>query len=122
MARFWNSPALCQRSTGRCRAFDGGPLGLILSRMTLPKEAELLSSSSGELEIKHSGASTVVTLSTEGQRKLSTLISGANAKSSSVYLGLEKVLGTFDAAVLNVYINLPENSHAAEYHKYFAES
>lgn len=92
--------------------------------MTLPKEANLLGANSGELEIKGSGASTVVRLSAERQRRLSALIAGPSAAESpgGVYLGLENVRGTFDAAVLNTYINLPENARASDHRNLLAES
>ena len=92
--------------------------------MTLPKEANLLGANSGELEIKGSGASTVVRLSAERQRRLSALIGGPSAAESpgGVYLGLENVRGTFDAAVLNTYINLPENARASDHRNLLAES
>jgi tyrosinase len=92
--------------------------------MTLPKEAELLGANSGELEIKGSGASTVVRLTTEGQRRLSDLLGGPSVAefSGGVYLGLENIRGTFDAAVLNTYINLPENARAADHRNLLAES
>src|SRR3954463_10225640 len=90
--------------------------------MTLPKEAEMLGANSGELEIKGSGVHTIVRLSTDAQRKLSALISGTNAAVSPVYLGLENIRGTFDAAVLNTYINLPENARPYDHHNLRAES
>jgi tyrosinase len=92
--------------------------------MTLPKEAQLLGANSGELEIKGSGASTVVRLSAERQRRLSALIgepSGAEW-SGGVYLGLEHIRGTFDAVVLNTYINLPEDARAGDHRNLLAES
>ena len=92
--------------------------------MTLPKEAELLGTNSGELELKGSGASTVVKLSTDGQRRVAALVGGSSASESSgdVYLGLENVRGTFDAAVLNTYINLPEDARPADHRNLMAES
>src|SRR5947207_11218202 len=92
--------------------------------MTLPREAELLGTNSGELELKGSGASTVVKLSTDGQRRVAALVGGPSASESSggVYLGLEKVRGTFDAAVLNTYINLPEDARPADHRNLMAES
>src|SRR5213082_2436168 len=59
--------------------------------MTLPKEAELLGTNSGELELKGSGASTVVKLSTDGQRRIAALVGGPSASKSSggVYVGLD---------------------------------
>lgn len=77
--------------------------------MTLPKEAEVLGANSGELEIKGSGAHTVVRLSAAGQRKLTSL-------GNRVYLGLENVRGDFDAAVLTAFINLPEDASPRDHH------
>ena len=92
--------------------------------MTLPKEAEVLGANSGELEIKGSGAAAVVRLSGDGQRRLSALIGETSARESpgGVYLGLENIRGTFDAAVLNTYINLPEDARAADHRNLMAES
>ena len=92
--------------------------------MTLPTEAELLGANSGEIEIKDGGATTVVRVSLEGQRKLSVLVGGPSAAESigGVYLGLESVRGTFDAAVLNTYINLPEDARPADHLNLRAES
>jgi tyrosinase len=90
--------------------------------MTLPKEAELLSESVSDLEIKGSGASTILRISANAQRKLAALISRSNAQSSSVYLALENIRGTFDAAVLSTYINLPENARPGDHHNLLAES
>jgi tyrosinase len=92
--------------------------------MPLPSEAELLGANSGELEIKGSGVSTVIRLPTEGQRRLSALIGGPSTGEwlGGVYLGLENVRGTFDAAVLNTYINLPEDARAADHRNLMAES
>jgi tyrosinase len=88
--------------------------------MTLPKEADLLGANSAELEIKGSGAHTTVKLSPHAQRKLSGLLS--NVAASPIYLGLENVRGTFDAAILSAYINLPENAPPSEHRNLLAES
>ncbi len=90
--------------------------------MTLPKEAELLGANSGELEIKGLGGHTIVKLTVDGQRKLSALISKTNADPCPVYLGLENIRGTFDAAVLNTYINLPENARPSDHRNLLTES
>ena len=90
--------------------------------MTLPSEAEMLGANSAELEMKGSGVHTIVRLSTAAQRKLSAAISGSNAAVSPVYLGLENVRGTFDAAILNTYINLPENARPSDHPNLLAES
>lgn len=92
--------------------------------MTLPKEAEVLGANSGELEIKGSGASTVISLSAEGQRKLTAFIKRASAETAanSVYLGLENVRGDFDAAVLTAFVNLPEDASPRDHPNLRAES
>jgi len=92
--------------------------------MTLPKGAELLGASSGEVEIKGLGADTVVTLSTNAHRRLTYLIGGHSTAElrGSVYLGLENIRGTFDAVVLNTYMNLPENARPADHRNLLAES
>jgi tyrosinase len=90
--------------------------------MTLPKEAEVLGANSSELEIKGSGAHTTVKLSPDAQRKLSGILSGTNAAASPIYLGLENVRGTLDAAILSAYINLPENARPADHRNLLAES
>ena len=111
-------------SATRSRTVDGGQLGLNLAEMTLPREADVLGANSGKLEIKGSGAATVVKLSADGKRRLSALIGGASGAESpgGVYLGLENVRGTFDAAVLNTYINLPEGERAVDHANLMAES
>jgi tyrosinase len=88
--------------------------------MTIPKEAELLGATSGELQLKGSRLDTVVRLSPEGERKLAALANDASSR--SVYLGLENIRGTFDAAVLNTYINLPEGARPADHRDRLAES
>jgi tyrosinase len=90
--------------------------------MTLPREAEMLGANSGELEIKGSGAHTIVRLSADAQRKLSARLSETKAAVAPVYLGLENIRGTFDAAVLTAYINLPENSRPSDHPNLMAES
>lgn len=90
--------------------------------MTLPKETEVLGANSGELEIEGSGAHTTVKLSPDAQRKLSGLLSGTNAAASPIYLGLENVRGTFDAAILSAYINLPAAARPSDHRNLSAES
>ena len=84
--------------------------------MTFPKDAELLGSNSEELEIKGSGAHTLVRLSADGRRKLvADLTNTAGRSRSRVYLLLENIRGANDASVLNVYINLPEGARTGEH-------
>jgi len=92
--------------------------------MTLPREAQLLGASSAALEVKGSGADTVVRLQADAQRKLVKLISSTSTGefAGALYLGLENVRGTFDAAVLNTYINLPTDARPADHPDLRAES
>ena len=92
--------------------------------MRLPKEAELLGDNSDELEIKGSGAHTVVRLNTDVRQDLVT--SRANTSGSTphdrVYLLLENIRGTYDATILNVYINVPEDASQADHRNLLAGS
>ena len=81
----------------------------------MPKEAQVLGANSGELEIKGSGAQTLVKLSSEAQRKLT-------GRPNSVYLGLENVRGDFDAAVLTAFVNLPEDASPRDHQNLRTES
>ncbi|MFN2623816.1 MAG: hypothetical protein ABR611_13340 [Chthoniobacterales bacterium] len=92
--------------------------------MTLPREAQLLGATSSDLAVKGSGADTVVRLSPDSQRRLTALISRASAEEhvGNVYLGLENIRGTFDATVLNTYINLPEGARPVDHRNLMAES
>jgi tyrosinase len=85
--------------------------------MTLPKDAELLGANSGELEIKGSGAHTLVRFSADGRRKLvaSLTNTAAGTSRSRFYLLLENIRGANDASVLNVSVNLPEDSRPREH-------
>jgi tyrosinase len=92
--------------------------------MTLPEDAQLLGATSGALEVKGSGADTVVRLSADGQRKLASVIGDAAAGhyAGGIYLALENVRGAFDAAVLNTYINVPEGARPVDHRNLMAES
>lgn len=85
--------------------------------MSLPKDAELLGTSSRELEIKGSGAHTIVRLTADGRRKLLAGLGDTAAASlrRRVYLMLENIRGTNDASVLSAYINLPEDARPGEH-------
>lgn len=85
--------------------------------MSLPNDAELLGTNSGELEIKGSGAHTVVRLTADGRRKLIAGLRDPAAASlrSRVYLMLENIHGTNDASVLSAYINLPHDARPGEH-------
>ena len=85
--------------------------------MTFPKDAELLGTNSEELEIKGSGAHTLVRFSADGRRKLVADLTNtaAGRLRSRVYLLLENIRGANDASVLNAYINLPEGARTGEH-------
>jgi tyrosinase len=90
----------------------------------LPKEAELLGVNSDELQIKGSGAHTVVRLNTDVCRDL--VASRANTSGGTspdrVYLILENIRGTYDPTILNVYINVPEDASQGDHHNLLAGS
>jgi tyrosinase len=80
--------------------------------MTLPKEAELLGANSGKLEIRGSGAETVVSLNADASRNLAASLADASGEKSRerVYVVLENIRGTHDATALNVYINVTKGA------------
>jgi tyrosinase len=90
----------------------------------LPKEAELLGVNSHELEIKGSGAHTVVRLNTDVRHNLVTGRANTSGDTSRdrVYLILENIRGTYDATILNVYIDVPENSSQGDHRNLLAGS
>jgi len=92
--------------------------------MALPKDAELLGANNEALEIRGAGAHTVVTLTSDAQRKLTLGLAHASAESSPlrVYLILENIRGTQDATVLTPYINLPEGARPGDHRNLLAGS
>jgi tyrosinase len=92
--------------------------------MILPKGAELLGVNAEELEIKGSGAHTVVRLNTDVRQNL--VASHANTTGGTsrdrVYLILENIRGTHDATILNVYINVPEDASQGDHRNLLAGS
>ena len=92
--------------------------------MTLPKGAELLGVNTDELEIKGSGAHTVVRLNTDLHHNLVAGRANTSGGRSSdrVYLILENIRGTYDATILNVYINVPEDASQADHRNLLAGS
>jgi tyrosinase len=83
--------------------------------MILPKEAELLGANSEELEIKGSGADTVVRLNTDLQKLVTGLAKTSSEKPpGGIYLALENVRGTQDATVLDVSISRREDASLGE--------
>jgi tyrosinase len=92
--------------------------------MTLPKEAELLGVNSDELEIKGSGAHTVIRLNADVRHDLvaSRAKTSGGTSRDRVYLLLENIRGTYDATILNVYINVPEDASQADHRNQLAGS
>jgi len=86
--------------------------------MSLPKEAELLGAASGALEVKGSGANAIVKCTEDGQQKLLA----AQTSPVPIYLALENIRGSYDAAVLNAYINLPEGARPGDHRNLLAGS
>jgi len=86
--------------------------------MSLPKEAELLGATSAALEIKGSGASAIISCTQDGQQKLLA----AQTSPIPIYLALENIRGSYDAAVLNAYINLPEGARPGDHRNLLAGS
>jgi tyrosinase len=77
----------------------------------LPKQTELLGASTGSLRIGERGTHTSVRLDTGVRRKAVASLTMASATTlpDRAFLKLENVRGTFDATVLDVYVNLPHN-------------
>jgi tyrosinase len=76
------------------------------------KNVELVGANQGALPIKGSGTRTKVRLDAGVRRKVSASLAGAaeTARPDRVFLELENVRGTHDAAVLSVYITPPEGA------------
>jgi len=92
--------------------------------MTLPKGAELLGVNTDELEIKGSGAHTVIRLNADVRHDLvaSRAKTSGGTSRDRVYLLLENIRGTYDATILNVYINVPEDASQADHRNLLAGS
>ena len=82
----------------------------------LPKQTELLGASAGPLRLGERGTQTSVKLDTGVRRKaVASLVKASEtALPDKAFLKLENVRGTFDATVLDVYVNLPENVKPGE--------
>ena len=81
--------------------------------MTLPEHAELLGANPDGLAVGVSGASLAINLHGKAREKLIAILSRSSAGTSPdrIYLTLENIRGSYDASVLNVYVNPP--GHAA---------
>jgi tyrosinase len=78
---------------------------------------ELVGASQQPIPVKGSGASSTVKLDAGVRDKLSASLSSASetAAPDRVFLNLENVRGTHDAAVLSVYLNLPEGAKPSDH-------
>jgi tyrosinase len=87
-----------------------------------PKKTELMGASEGSLKIKGRISLTTVKLDPQVRNKTMRSLAKAaeNAAPDNVYLKVENVRGTFDAAVLSVYVNLPDKAKPRESDQYLA--
>ncbi len=78
---------------------------------------ELVGASQQAVPIKGSGATADVKLSADVRRKVSASLSMASesAPPDRIFLNLENIRGTHDAAVLSVYLNLPEGARPSDH-------
>lgn len=85
---------------------------------------ELLGANDEPLAIKGEGASTAVKLESKVRGKVSASLATAaeSAAPDRVYLNLENVRGTHDAAVLSVYVNLPRGANPKNHPELLAGS
>ncbi len=88
------------------------------------KNVELVGANEGALAITGAGARTTVKLDADVRRNVSASLASASetAQPDRVYLNLENIRGTHDAAVLSVYINLPEGASPSDHPELFAGS
>jgi tyrosinase len=87
-----------------------------------PQPPELLGASEAPLPIQGVRSETSVKLDSGVRRKAAASFAKPTAATppDNVYLKVEDVRGTFDAAVLNVYVNLPENVRPRDGRKFLA--
>jgi tyrosinase len=87
-----------------------------------PKVTELLGASDRPLRIAGRVSHASVKLDASVRRKTvrSLAMAAETASPDNVYLKVENVRGTFDAAVLSVYVNLPEKARPGENRQYLA--
>ena len=93
-----------------------------LATLTLPKQTELLGANEGPLRIQGPVTHTSVRLDSAVRRKVVESLANASetALPDNVYLKVENVHGNFDASVLGVYVNLPENTAPRDRRKFLA--
>ncbi len=88
------------------------------------KNVELVGASQAAVPLTGTGARTMVRLDAAVRRKVSASLAAASETSvpDRTYLHLENVRGTYDAAVLSVYINLPDRARPSEHPELLAGS
>ena len=93
-----------------------------LATLALPKQTELLGANEGPLRIQGPATHTSVRLDSGVRRKVVESLANASetALPDNVYLKVENVRGNFDASVLGVYVNLPENAAPGDRRKFLA--
>ena len=108
-------------SLGATAAVSRIRAGAPISRGT---NVELVGANQQALPIKGAGATTSVKLNSEIQQKVVRSLSVASEKAAPdrIFLNLENVRGTFDASVLSVYIDLPENAKPGDHPELMAGS
>jgi tyrosinase len=95
------------------------------AEMPAPGEnTELVGATQQAVPITGAGATTTVRLAPAVQRKVTESLATADSRHppDRLFLQLENVLGTHDASVLSVYINLPENEPPAAHPELLAGS
>ncbi len=88
------------------------------------QNVELVGASQAPVPLTGTGARTSVRLDPAARRKVSASLAAASDVSipDRTYLHLENVRGNYDAAVLSVYINLPEGARPSEHPELLAGS
>jgi tyrosinase len=94
------------------------------AKVALGRNTELVGANQQPLAIKGTGARTSVKLDAGVRRKVSASLAKASetAPPDRVFLNLENVRGTHDAAALSVYINLPEGAKPGDHPELLAGS
>ncbi len=87
-----------------------------------PTSTELLGASETSFQVRGVRSQTSVRLDTDVRRKTAATIARASERSlpDDVYLKIENVRGNYDACVLAVYVNLPENVSPSEGKRFYA--
>ncbi|HEY4379569.1 MAG TPA: tyrosinase family protein [Acidobacteriaceae bacterium] len=117
------APVLAERliklgaATAAAKVKEGGTV-------VTDQNTELVGATEKALSLSRTGAAAAVRLDPGVRRKVVQSLTQAaeSAAPDRVYLELENVRGTFDASVLSVYINLPDNAKPADHPELFAGS